>query len=196
VAVIDSVPALVPRVELEGEVGDSYTGAYGRLMAQAMRKLAGPTAKSGTALILCNQLRDNPGVLFGSSERVLGGRALKHHAAVGLDLRRLDTIKDEDGQIIGERIRVRVVKNKVAAPFRAAELDLLFGQGIDQASELLDLGLAHGAITRTGTGYRFGSTRLGLGREDAHQFLADHPELASLLRAQLTSELLQGGRAA
>ena len=196
VAVVDSVPALVPRVELEGEVGDSYTGAYGRLMAQAMRKLAGPLAKTGTALVLVNQLRDNPGVLFGSAERVPGGRALKHHAAIRLDLRRIETIKGDDGQVIGERIRVRVVKNKLAAPFRTVELALRFGQGIDRQSELLDLGLAYGAIKRTRAGYRFGSARLGAGREDARRFLSDDLELAGRLRAQLTSDLPRGGQAA
>jgi recombination protein RecA len=188
-AVVDSVPALVPRAELDGEMGDSYTGAYGLLMAQAMRKLAGPLAKNGTALVLVNQLRDNPGILFGNPERVPGGRALKHHAAVRLDLRRIEAIKGDDGQVVGDRIRVRVVKNKVAAPFRTAELDLIFGQGIDQAGELLDLGLACGSIKRTSAGYRFESVRLGAGREDARQFLGGHPDLAGRLHAQLTSDL-------
>jgi recombination protein RecA len=196
VAVIDSAPALVPRVELDGEVGDHYTGAYGLLMAQAMRKLAGPLAKSGTTLVLVNQLRDNPAVLFANPERVPGGRAIKHHAAVRLDLRRIEAIKDADGQVIGDRIRARVVKNKVAAPFRAADLDLLFGQGIDRAGELLDLGLTHGLIKRTTAGYCFGSSRLGAGREDARRFLRDHPDLADRLHTQLIGALPRGGRAA
>jgi recombination protein RecA len=195
VAAIDSVPALVPRAELEGEMGDHHTGAFGLLMAKAMRKLAGPIAKSGTALVLVNQLRDNPAILFGNPERVPGGRALKHHAAVRLDLRVRKPLKD-GGQVIGSRVRVRVVKNKLAAPFRAAELDLLFGQGIDRAGELLDFGLDHGAITRTATGYRVGSTRLGLDREDARQFLCDDPELAGRLHRRLSSQLPSGGRAA
>jgi recombination protein RecA len=195
-AVVDSVPALVPRAELEGEMGDSYTGAYGLLMAQAMRKLAGPLAKTGTALVLVNQLRDNPAVLFANPERVPGGRALKHHAAVRLDLRRVETIKADDGQVVGERIRVRVVKNKVAAPFRSAELALRFGQGIDQADELLGLGLAGGLIQHSRASYRFGSVRLGTGYEAARQYLDEHPDLAGRLHRQLTSKLPRGGQAA
>ena len=195
VAVVDSVPALLPKVELEGEIGDDNTGVFGRLMAQAMRKLAGPIATSGTTLVLVNQLRDNPAVLFGSPERVPGGRALKHQAAVRLDLRVRERLKDQ-GHVIGDRIRVKVVKNKVAAPCRAVELDLRYGQGIDRASELLDLGLAHGLIKQTGAGYRFGSSRLGAGHEDTRRFLKDHPDLAGRLRAQLTSDLPQGGQAA
>ena len=188
VAVVDSVPALVPRVELDGEMGDDYAGTYGRLMAQAMRKLAGPSAKAGTAVVLVNQLRDNPAVLLANSERVPGGRALKHHAAVRLDLRRVEAIMGDDGQVVGDRIRARVVKNKVAAPFRSAELDLLFGQGIDRAGELLDLGLTCGLISRVRSGgYRFGSSRLGSGHEAARQFLRNHPDLAGRLHRQLAS---------
>jgi recombination protein RecA len=196
VAVVDSVPALVPRAELDGEMGEHHTGAYGLLVAKAMRKLAGPLAKTGTALGLVNQLRDNLAVLFGSRERAPGGRALKHHAAIRLDLRHIEAIKDADGQVVGDRIRARVVKNKVAVPFRTAELVVRYGQGIDRAGELLDLGLDHGAIKRTGTGYRFGSSRLGSGREETRQFLHDHPDLAGRLRTQLTSTLARGGQAA
>jgi recombination protein RecA len=194
-AVVDSVPALVPRTELDGEMGDSHTGTYGRLMAQAMRKLAGPLAKAGTALVLVNQLRDNPGILFGNPEKVPGGRALKHHASVRLDLRVREPLKD-NGRLVGNRVRVKVVKNKVAAPFRAAELLVRFGQGIDQVGELLDLGLACGCIKRTSAGYRFGSARLGSGHEEARRSLQEHPDLVSRLHAQLTSDLPRGGQAA
>jgi recombination protein RecA len=184
VAVVDSVPALVPRAELDGDIGGHYTGTYGRLMAQAMRKLAGAIAKTGTVVVFCNQLRDNPAILFGGLEVVPGGRALKHHAAVRLDLRRRDHLKD-GGQVVGSRIRVTVVKSKVASPFRIAELDLRFDRGIDGEAGLLDLGIEHGLITKTGASFMFQETRLGYGREQAVASLRGHPDPVQDLERRL-----------
>ncbi len=193
VAVIDSAPALVPKAELDGEMGDHGTGIYGRLMAQAMRKLASVIGKSGTVVVFCNQLREDPGRLFGGPEVVPGGRALKHHAAVRLDVRLREHLMDRD-QIIGNRIHVRVVKSKVACPFRAAELDLRFDRGIDTEAGLLDLALDHALITKTGASYRWQDTSLGHGPQQAVAFLRDHPDMAGNLGWQLRAQLWLSGQ--
>jgi len=188
VAVIDSAPALVPKAELDGEMGDHSTGVYGRLMAQAMRKLTGVIGKSGTVVVFCNQLREDPSRLFGNPEVVPGGRALKHHAAVRLDVRPQECLRDGD-QVVGNRIRVKVVKSKVAVPFRTAELDLRSDHGIDAEAGLLDLALDHGLITKTGASYRWQGEELGWGRQQAVTFLRDRPDLAGDLHRQLRARL-------
>jgi recombination protein RecA len=189
VAVIDSVAALVTRVELEGEVGDATGHLQSVLMASAIRKLAGIIRQTGTTVIFCNQLRERVGMLFGNTEHVPGGRALKHHASVRLDVRRRETLRDDDRRVIGSRVRVRVVKNKVAVPFRAAELDLRFHHGLDAVGGLLDLGLDTGLVAKAGATLTYQQTRLGVGREQARQFLGDHPDLAAELHQQLSSSL-------
>lgn len=184
VAVIDSAPALVPKAELDGEMGEHGIGVYGRLMAQAMRKLASVIGKSGTVVVFCNQLREDPGRLFGNPEVVPGGRALKHHAAVRLDVRLRERLMD-GGRVVGNRIHVRVVKSKVAVPFRTAELDLRFDRGIDTEAGLLDLALDHGLIAKTAASYTWQGEELGRVRQQAVAFLRDHPNLASDLERQL-----------
>jgi len=193
VAVIDSAPALVPKAELDGEMGDHGTGIYGPLMAQAMRKLASVIGKSGTVVVFCNQLREDPGRLFGGPEVVPGGRALKHHAAVRLDVRLRERLMDA-GQVVGNRIHVRVVKSKVACPFRAAELDLRFDRGIDTEAGLLDLALDHGLIAKTAGIYTWQGEELGWGRQQAIAFLRDYPGLASDLDRQLRVVLELGSQ--
>jgi recombination protein RecA len=188
VAVIDSVAALVTRVELEGEVGDATGHLQSVLMASAIRKLAGIIRQTGTTVIFCNQLRERVGMLFGNPEHVPGGRALKHHASVRLDIRRRETLRDGD-RVIGSRVRVRVVKNKVAVPFRAAELDLRFDHGLDAVGGLLDLGLDTGLVIKAGATFTYKQTQLGADHEQARQFLGDHPDLAAQLHQQLRSSL-------
>ncbi|MEW6338690.1 MAG: recombinase RecA [Acidobacteriota bacterium] len=184
VIVIDSVAALVPRAELEGEMGDASVGLQARLMSQAMRKLTGIVSKSKTCVIFINQIREKIGVMFGNPETTTGGRALKFYASVRLDIRRIGPIKSGE-EIVGNRTKVKVVKNKVAAPFRVAEFDLLYGEGISRAGELLDLGLEHRLISKSGTWLSYGDTRLGQGRENARQFLREHPEAMAELEGKL-----------
>ncbi len=184
VIVVDSVAALVPKAELEGEMGDSFVGLQARLMSQALRKLAGSVARTNTCLIFINQIREKIGVMFGSPETTTGGRALKFYASVRMDVRRTAAIKDGD-TVIGSRTRVRIVKNKVAAPFREAEFDLLHGEGISVEADLVDLGLARNLIEKSGSWLSYRGERIGQGRENARQFLRDHQEI----RARLHSEL-------
>jgi len=177
VVVIDSVAALVPRAEIEGEMGDSHPGLQARLMSQALRKLSGAIKQSNTAMVFTNQLRQKIGVMFGNPETTSGGMALKFYASVRLDVRRVDSIK-EGNEIIGNRTRVRVTKNKVAPPFREAEFDIMYNEGISRAGDLLDVGTNMGLIEKRGSFFSYRDIRLGQGRENAKAFLRDNPELA------------------
>jgi recombination protein RecA len=174
--VIDSVAALVPRAELEGEMGDAVVGLQARLMSQALRKLAGSLSKSNTTCIFINQLREKIGVMFGSPETTTGGRALKFFSSVRIDVRRIDSIK-QGTDIVGSRVRAKVVKNKVAPPFRQAEFDLMYGTGISKEGSILDLGVEEGIVAKSGAWYTYGNERLGQGREAAKEFLRENPDL-------------------
>ncbi|WP_288737064.1 recombinase RecA [uncultured Enorma sp.] len=175
--VIDSVAALVPRAEIEGEIGDSSVGLQARLMSQALRKLAGSLAKSNTTCIFINQLREKIGVMFGNPETTTGGRALKFFSSVRIEIRRIESIKVKD-DIVGNRVRCKVVKNKVAAPFKTAEFDIMYGTGISKEGSILDMGVDYGIVTKSGAWYTYDSERLGQGREAAKEFLKIHPELS------------------
>ena len=176
--VVDSVAALVPQAEIEGDMGDTHVGLQARLMSQALRKLTGTIHKSKTAVVFINQLRDKVGVTYGSPEVTPGGRALKFYSSVRIDLRRVESIK-QGSEVIGNRVRARVVKNKVAAPFRVAEFDIMFNQGISRMGDLLEIGTARGIIKKSGAFYSYGETRLGQGRENSKEFLQQHPEIAA-----------------
>ena len=184
VIVIDSVAALVPRAEIEGEIGDSSVGLQARLMSQALRKLAGSLAKSKTTCIFINQLREKIGVMFGNPETTTGGRALKFFSSVRIDIRRIDSIK-KDGDIVGNRVRAKVVKNKVAPPFRQAEFDLMYGEGISKEGCIIDMAVECGAAKKSGAWYTYGEQRLGQGREAAKQTLKDNPDLRDELEAKV-----------
>ncbi len=188
VIVVDSVAALVPRAELEGDMGDAQVGLQARLMSQALRKLAGIVAKSNTCLVFINQVREKIGVMFGNPETTTGGRALKFYASVRIDIRRIASIKHGD-QVIGNRTKAKVVKNKVAAPFRIAEFDIMYGEGISRTGELLDLGVEHRLVQKSGSWYAYGETRLGQGREAARAFLRENPEVAAEIEARLREAL-------
>ena len=184
VVVIDSVAALVPRAELEGEMGDAHVGLQARLMSQALRKLAAAIHRSHTAVIFINQLREKIGVFFGNPEVTPGGRALKFYSSVRIDLRRVETIKRGD-EAIGSRVRAKVVKNKVAPPFKSAEFDIMFDQGVSREGSLLDLGVEIGLVKKMGAFYSFGETRLGQGRENAKDYLREHGEVAQEMERQI-----------
>jgi recombination protein RecA len=186
--VIDSVAALVPKAEIEGEMGDSFVGLQARLMSQALRKLTGVVAKTNTCLIFINQIREKIGVMFGSPETTTGGRALKFYSSVRIDIRRIGTLKNGDLPI-GARTKATVVKNKVAPPFRKVEFDILFNEGINQLGEILDLGVETGILKRSGTWLSYGDTRLGQGRDRAREFLLENPDLAKDLRQQILGKL-------
>jgi len=190
VIVIDSVAALVPRAEIEGEMGDSHPGLQARLMSQALRKLSGAIKQSNTAMIFTNQLREKIGVMFGSPETTTGGRALKFYASVRLDVRRITAIK-ERGVVIGNRTRVRVTKNKVAPPFRVAEFDIIFGQGISREGDILDLGVEYGLIEKRGSYYGYQGENFAQGRENAKRFLREHPELAQTIESAVRQRVFQ-----
>lgn len=186
VLVVDSVAALVPKAELEGDMGDSHVGLQARLMSQALRKLTSSVARSNTLVIFINQIRMKIGVMFGSPETTTGGNALKFYASVRLDIRRIGQIKDKE-DVIGNQTRVKVVKNKVAPPFRVVDFEIMYGEGISKAGELLDLGLKAGLVEKSGSWFSSGSTRIGQGRENARQFLKDNPELAERIEASIRS---------
>jgi recombination protein RecA len=180
------VAALVPRAELEGDMGDSHMGLQARLMSQALRKLTTAIGRSKTVVIFINQLREKVGIVFGNPEVTPGGRALKFYSSVRIDLRRLEGIK-QGSEVVGNRVRARVVKNKVAAPFRTAEFDIMFNQGISAEGDLVDLGASYGILTKSGSFYSYGQTRLGQGREQAKEHLRQHPDIAKAIE-----ELIRG----
>ncbi|HCN82996.1 MAG TPA: recombinase RecA [Sphingobacteriaceae bacterium] len=184
IIVIDSVAALVPKAEIEGEMGDSKMGLHARLMSQALRKLTGTISKTGCCCIFINQLRDKIGVMFGNPETTTGGNALKFYASVRLDIRRLSQIKDTD-EVSGNRVKVKIVKNKVAPPFRVAEFDIMFGEGISKSGEIVDLGVDFDIIKKAGSWFSYGETRLGQGRDAVKQLLRDNPELMDELEAKI-----------
>jgi len=191
VVVIDSVAALAPRAELEGDMGDAHVGLQARLMSQALRKLTAATNHSNTAVVFVNQLREKVGVFFGSPEVTPGGRALKFYSSVRIDIRRIETIKQQT-EAVGTRVRAKVVKNKVAPPFKQAEFDIMFNVGISKVGDLLDLGTTMNLLRKSGANYSFGDTRLGQGRENAKEFLKTHSEIADELERQVR-EVASGG---
>ena len=184
VVVVDSVAALVPRAEIEGEMGDSFVGLHARLMSQALRKLTGVINKTNSIVIFINQLREKVGVMYGNPEVTTGGRALKFYASVRIDVRRIETLKS-GGEVIGNRTRAKVVKNKVAPPFREAEFDIMYGEGISMLGELIDLGVKLDLVQKSGSWYSMGETRIGQGRDSAKQYLRDNPEIAAKLEADI-----------
>jgi len=185
VLVIDSVAALVPRAEIEGEMGDTHVGLQARLMSQALRKLSGAISKSRTCAIFINQIREKVGVMFGNPEVTPGGRALKFYSSVRLDVRRIESLKLGSDQIIGNRTRVKVVKNKVAPPFKVAEFDILYGTGISAEGSLIDMGLEHKVINKSGAWYSYGDERLGQGRENVRDFLKDNPQMRNEIEQKI-----------
>ena len=186
--VVDSVAALTPRAEIEGEMGDSVVGLQARLMSQALRKLAGSIAKTGCMVIFINQIRDKIGVIYGSSETTTGGRALKFFSSVRLDIRRTESLK-VNGEMVGSHTRVKVVKNKVAPPFREAEFDIMYGEGISHTGELIDLGVKYDLVQKSGSWFSIGDERIGQGRDNAKAYLRDNPEAAEALEAAIRAEV-------
>jgi recombination protein RecA len=193
IVVIDSVAALVPKAELEGEMGESKMGLQARLMSQAMRKLTGSISKTGCCCIFINQLREKIGVMFGNPETTTGGNALKFYASIRLDIRRIAQVKDKDGNIIANHVKVKVVKNKMAPPFRTAEFDIVYGQGISKTGEIVDIGVELNIIQKSGSWFAYEGTKLGQGREVVQDLLNDNPELAEEIEKKIKSKLLQTG---
>jgi recombination protein RecA len=193
VIVVDSVAALVPKAELEGEMGDAHVGLQARLMSQALRKLTASISRSKCMLIFTNQIRSKIGVMFGSPETTTGGNALKFYASVRLDVRRIGQVKDRD-ETVGNQTRVKVVKNKVAPPFRVVEFDIMYGEGVSKTGELIDLGAKAGVVEKSGSWFSYKSQRIGQGRENAKQFLRDHPETAAEIERTIRTEAGVGGK--
>ncbi len=188
VLVVDSVAALVPKAELDGEMGDSHVGLQARLMSQALRKLTGTVSKSRTALIFINQIREKIGVMFGNPETTTGGRALKFYSSVRIDIRRIAAVKEGD-QVVGSRTKVKIVKNKVAAPFREAEFDILYGEGISREGDVLDLAVTHNIVEKSGAWYSYAGERIGQGRENARSFLKENREVFAKIDGELRKKL-------
>ena len=189
IVVVDSVAALTPKAEIEGEMGDAHVGLQARLMSQALRKLTGNIKRSNTIVIFINQIRMKIGVMFGNPETTTGGNALKFYASVRLDIRRIGALKSGD-EVIGNQTRVKVVKNKVAPPFRDAEFEILYGQGISRVGEIIDMGVQHGFVEKSGSWYSYNGERVGQGKENARTFLTQHPEIAQEIEAKLRAKLL------
>jgi recombination protein RecA len=188
VLVVDSVAALVPKAELDGEMGDSHMGVQARLMSQAMRKLTGIVSKSNTCLVFINQIREKIGVMFGNPETTTGGRALKFYSSIRIDIRRIAAIKDGE-TVTGNRTKVKVVKNKVAPPFREAEFDIIYGEGVSREGDLLDLGVANNIVEKSGSWFSYKGERIGQGRENARQFMKDNPDIRAKVDAELRKTL-------
>jgi recombination protein RecA len=197
IIVIDSVAALVPRSEIEGEMGDSKVGLQARLMSQALRKLTGTIGRTGCCCIFINQLREKIGVMFGNPETTTGGNALKYYASVRLDIRKSGTpLKDKENNLIGNHVKVKVVKNKLAPPFRVAEFDIMFGQGISKSGEIVDMGADQNIIDKSGSWYSYNGTKIAQGRDAAKQFMEDNPELAAEIEAKIKEKLASGASVA
>src|SRR6187401_3163995 len=190
IIVIDSVAALVPKAEIEGEMGDSKMGLQARLMSQAMRKLTGTIGRTGCCCIFINQLREKIGVMFGNPETTTGGNALKFYASVRLDIRRMAQIKDGD-EAIGNRVKVKVVKNKVAPPFRNAEFDIIFGEGISKTGEIIDMGVEMGIVQKSGSWFSYDANKLGQGRDSVKQLLLDNPEMAKEIEVKIRAKIAE-----
>ncbi|NUO00663.1 MAG: DNA recombination/repair protein RecA, partial [Saprospiraceae bacterium] len=192
--VIDSVAALVPKAEIEGEMGDSKMGLQARLMSQAMRKLTATIGKTGCCCIFINQLREKIGVMFGNPETTTGGNALKFYASVRLDIRKSGAaIKDKEGNLIGNHVKVKVVKNKLAPPFRTAEFDIIFGEGISKSGEIVDLGVEYNVVEKSGAWYSYNGAKIAQGREAARQFLLDNPEVADEMEVKIKAQIAASG---
>lgn len=187
--VIDSVAALVPKAEIDGEMGDSHMGLQARLMSQALRKLTASTSRTNCTIVFINQIRMKIGVMFGNPETTTGGNALKFYASVRIDIRRIGAIKDKD-EVVGNQTRVKVVKNKVSPPFKTVEFDIMYGQGISREGELIDLGVKHDFVEKSGAWFSYGDTRIGQGRENAKQYMKDHPNVANELEEKIKIKLL------
>ena len=196
VVVIDSVAALVPRSEIEGEMGDSHVGAHARLMSQALRKIAGAVSKSNTIIIFINQLREKVGVIYGSPEVTTGGRALKFYATMRIDVRRTESLKGTGGEVVGNRTRCKIVKNKVAPPFKDAEFDIMYGQGISKVGEMVDVGVKYNVIQKSGAWFSYGDMRLGQGRDNVKELFLNSPELADEIEGKIVAAMAEANAAA